>query len=265
MKIQGRNCTLTVARDGDYYPLPYSEETVREASKGYVLPGVIGRRNREKTVITHKEIEGCFTTRLDVNVVQCLFLLFFYYENTFDLYADRVFEKIIYKNAKCRGFELRGENGEALKLRVDVKSSKDSYVTEWPVNIPNLTWKVIAGSSPAMTYTFDGHLVIADFVKLPLVYRFELNASFDEKNSYQIKLYFPLSTEQYPIKNSIEKLSLVLDTADGVNLDLYNLIPSDELCRINCADTVLCNQTFRIEGPVVFNLRNEKQNMQLIL
>ena len=115
MKIQGRNCTLTVARDGDYYPLPYSEETVREASKGYVLPGVIGRRNREKTVITHKEIEGCFTTRLDVNVVQCLFLLFFYYEDTFDLYADRVFEKIIYKNVKCRGFELRGENREALK------------------------------------------------------------------------------------------------------------------------------------------------------
>lgn len=57
----------------------------------------------------------------------------------------------------------------------------------------------------------------------------------------------------------------MLDIADGVNLDLYNLIPSDELCRINCADTVLCNQTFRIEGPVVFNLRNEKQNIQLVL
>ena len=32
--IQGKSCTLTVAKDGEYYPLPYSEETVRQASKG---------------------------------------------------------------------------------------------------------------------------------------------------------------------------------------------------------------------------------------
>ena len=48
MKIQGRACTLTLAKDDEYYPLPYSEETVRQRSKGYFLPAVIGKRNREK-------------------------------------------------------------------------------------------------------------------------------------------------------------------------------------------------------------------------
>ena len=61
MNIQGRDCTLTVARDGEFIPLPYSEETVRLASKGYSLPGCIGERNREKTVVTiHKySVQDC--------------------------------------------------------------------------------------------------------------------------------------------------------------------------------------------------------------
>ena len=127
MMIQGKSCTLTVAKDGEYYPLPYSEETVRQASKGYVLPECIGKRNREKAVITHKEIEGCFITRLDYSAIQCLFLLFFYDNESFDLYADRGFEKIIYRNVNFRAFELRRINGEAFKLRVDVKGSEDSF------------------------------------------------------------------------------------------------------------------------------------------
>ena len=45
MKVQGRDCTLTLLKDNEYYPLPYSEETVRQASKGYALPGSIGIRN----------------------------------------------------------------------------------------------------------------------------------------------------------------------------------------------------------------------------
>ena len=45
MKVQGRDCTLTVAKVDNYYPLPY----------------------KDKTIVTEKKIEGCFTTRLDNN------------------------------------------------------------------------------------------------------------------------------------------------------------------------------------------------------
>lgn len=84
MKVQGRDCTLTVAKDDEYYPLPYSEETVRQASKGYALPGVIGIRNREKRIITGRTILGCVVTRLEELTVQALFLLLFYREEKFD-------------------------------------------------------------------------------------------------------------------------------------------------------------------------------------
>ena len=65
MRIQGRDCTLTVSRDGELTPLPYSEETVRQTSKGYSLPCVIGKRNRDNTIVIEKKIEVFFTTRLE--------------------------------------------------------------------------------------------------------------------------------------------------------------------------------------------------------
>ena len=39
MRIQGRDCTLTVARDGEFIPIPYSEETVfGSGEKSHVAP-----------------------------------------------------------------------------------------------------------------------------------------------------------------------------------------------------------------------------------
>lgn len=64
MKVQGRDCTLTIAKDNNYIPLPFSEETVRTASKGYALPGSIGLRNREKVIKTGKALTGCVVKRL---------------------------------------------------------------------------------------------------------------------------------------------------------------------------------------------------------
>lgn len=259
MNVQGRDCTLTVAKDGELVPLPYSEETVRKSSKGYSLPGCIGERNRELTVVTRKIIEGCFVTRLEYLNVLPLFLLFFNSNEKFDLYADRIFEKVIYKNLLPKSFEFRGDNGEAFKLRLDVKSTDESYTTTWPINTPSLKWE------QRRTYFFDGHFVIADLNKLPLIYRFELNGSFTQKTNYKLTLYFPLSTEHYPVNQKIDKLSFMIDMKDGISLDLYDLEPVTDLCDINCPDTVLCFQTFNVTGIVVLTIRNQNTNIQVVL
>ncbi|SEQ77340.1 hypothetical protein SAMN04487977_11083 [Treponema bryantii] len=259
MRIQGKDCTLTVARDGEFIPIPYSEETVRQTSKGYSLPSCIGQRNRDKTIVTGKKIEGCFTTRLEHSNIMSLFLLFFYLNQGFDIYVDRGFEKIIYKNINTCGFELRGDNGESFKLRVDVKENEDSFTDNWPLTIPDLSWE------RQRTYFYDGKSVSCDLKTIPLVYRFELTASFNEKIKYQIKLYFPLSSEHYPVNDRIEKLSIVIDQKDGITLDVYDLVPSGGLCDINCSDTVLCNQLFDVTGIVVLTMRNEKEFTQIIL
>ena len=259
MKVQGRDCTLTVAKDDNYYPLPYSEETVRQASKGYALPGVIGIRNREKRVITGRSIQGCVVTRLEENNVLALFLLLFYREEKFDLLADRNAYKIIYKNLSIKEFELRGENKEPLYLRLDVQENDDSYTTGWDLNTPDLKWV------RARTFYFDGHSVIADLKTLPLIYRFELTGKYTEKAKYQITLHFPFTDDYFPTQNPIEKLSLTLDANYGVSLDLYDLKPLDDMADINCADTVLCFQKFEVCGIVVFNIRNEKENYTVVL
>ena len=85
MKIQGRKCTLTVLKDNEFIPLPYSEETVRLTSKGYTLPSCIGRRNRLKRIETGKLIQGCFVTRLEY--------LFRYYMNT--EYLEKFFRNLL--------------------------------------------------------------------------------------------------------------------------------------------------------------------------
>lgn len=259
MKVQGRDCTLTLLKDNEYYPLPYSEETVRQASKGYALPGVIGIRNREKLVETGKAITGCVVTRLEYNNILALFLLLFYSDDEFDILADRVCEKLIYKNVSVKEFELRAENKKAFYFRFDVKENEASYVNGWDITTPSLPW------NQCRTYYYDGHSVIADLKTLPLVYRFELSGKFTEKAKYQITLYFPLNTEHYPTQNKIEKLTIQIDARNGIWLDLYDLKPLDDMVDINCTDTVLCYQKFEVTGIVVFNIRNAEQNTQVVL
>lgn len=185
MKVQGRDCTLTLLKDNEYYPLPYSEETVRQASKGYALPGSIG-------VITGRSIQRCVVTRLEEAIVLALFLLLFYREEKFDLLADRVAYKVIYKNFGIKEFELRGENKAPLYLRLDVEENADSYTTDWDITPPSLKW------NQSRTFYFDGHSVIADLKTLPLVYHFELTGKYTEKAKYNITLYFPFTDEYFP-------------------------------------------------------------------
>lgn len=250
MNIKGKDCTLTVAKNGELIPLPYSEETIRLASKGYVLPGVIGERNRERHVVTGETIQGCFVTRLEYLNVLPLFLLLFKPDDKFDIYTDRVCEKSIYKNLTVKQFELRTENKEAFHLKIEVDSNDDSFVTEWPVTIPELKWE------QKRTYTFDGHNVIADLKTLPLIYRFELTGSFTEKSKYQIKLYFPLSKEHYPQQKKINKLQIQIDVEDGITIELNDLQPVGNLMDIYCADTVLCSQTYNILGNIKLLIKN---------
>ena len=250
MNIQGKDCTLTVAKDGELIPLPYSEETISQTSKGYTLPGVIGERNREKQVITGESIQGCFVTRLEYLNVLPLFLLLFKPDDKFDIYTDRVSEKSIYKNLTVKQFELRAENKEAFHLKIEVDSNDDSVVTEWPVTIPELKWE------QKRTYIFDGHNVIANLKTLPLIYRFELTGSFTEKSKYQIKLYFPLSKEHYPQQKKIDKLQIQIDVEDGITIELNDLQPVGNLTDIYCADAVLCSQTYNILGNIKLLIKN---------
>lgn len=178
--------------------------------------GSIGIRNREKRVIAKRAVQGCIVTRLEEATVLALLLLFFYREEKFDLLADRVAYKVIYKNLGIKEFELRCENKSPLYLRLDVEENVDPYTTDWDITIQSLKW------NPSRTFYFDGHSVIADLKALPLIYRFELTEKYTEKAKYHNTLHFPFTDEYFPTQNKIEKLSFTLDSNFGVSLDLYD-------------------------------------------
>lgn len=134
-----------------------------------------------------------------------LFLLLFYYEEKFDLLADRVVYRVIYKNLGIKEFEPRGVNKEPLYLRLNVQKTEDSYTTSWDINTPLLKW------TPCRTFYFEGHSVVADCKLLPLVYKFELAGSYTEKAKYNITLHFPFTDDYFPTSNTIEKLTIPLD------------------------------------------------------
>ena len=116
--------------------------------------------------------------------------MLFNFAESFDLLADRVCEKIIYKNIAPKAFELRGDNSEPFYLHIDVKETEESYTTGWKANTPSFDWREIVGSSPTMTegdatmtgsertYNYNGHCITADHKTLPLVYRFEIKGEF---------------------------------------------------------------------------------------
>ena len=110
----------------------------------------------------------------------------------------------------------------------------------------------------------DALIIITDTTLL-LIYKFELTGDYTNDSRYQITLYFPMSTEFFPLNKKIDRLTIPLDTEDGVSLDLYDIEPLDDLCDINCADTVLCFQKFNVTSIMVLNIRNEREKLEVVL
>lgn len=259
MNIKGKDCTLAVAKENDLFIIPYCEETLRQTSKGYSLPCVLNSRAKEKYVEVKKEITGCFVSFVSNENIAYLFSLISKVDECFDIYTDRIFGKSVYKNLKVKGFELRAFNGEPFKLKIDVKENSDSYVTAWPWNMPDLTY------FSQQFYCFNGNKVFVNGMVVPLVYRFELSATCDEQFRYLLTLYFPLSTEFYPETKEIDELKIVINDTNFYILKLNSLKPVDDLCEINCADTVLCFQKFKVLGDIVFTIRNKRQFLEIKL
>nr|MCR5765736.1 hypothetical protein [Treponema sp.] len=252
-------CTLTVAKDNNLYPLPYSEETVRQTSKGYSLPCVLFKRQKEKYIETEKEVNGCFITLLTALNIAFLFKLINKLEDTFDIYTDRICETTLYKNLTIRSFELRAYNCKCYFLKIELKHGNETYVTSWPVAMPLLK------PVKARLYYFDGHKVFCNNKNIPLIYHFELTCAIEENYKYVLTLYFPLNTIFYPVNSRIEKLSLPIDETDNANLVINDLQPLSDLCDINSTDTVLVFQKYAVLGSIDFTIRNKKQFLEIKL
>ena len=268
MKVQGRDCTLTVAKDDEYYPLPYSEETVRLTSKGFSLPGVIGCRNKDKFIETGKILTGCFTTKLMYSNILFLFLRLFNFNDSFDIFANRICEKIIYRNAYLKEFNLTGRNDFGFELTMNVRSEDDFYTEGWQANTPNFKAKDGFDESndyKPYIYICDGHNLILDGKKLPLVTQFTIEGKYTEKVNYEILLCFPVDTEVNPDNRKFEKLTIPINRRDGIWLDVYDLNPLFGQFHMEDPGAIRGVWKFNVQGPIVLNIKNKKEYYEVLI
>lgn len=240
--VYGRDCTLTLRLNTDYYPLPYQEETVREEETGYYLDASIKGGNEPVVFIrTGYTVTGCIVTRLEANTLQPVLSILSNDADTFDLIIDRVTECRIYEKLTVHDFELRAENGGAFYLKLNVQGTNDTTVSDWPVNKPCFN------RTPDRTLLFDGHTLTAEKEKLPLVYLMSLTGTCGGIRKRYLSLHAPLSTESV-LGTAREIPELTVPVNNSIRLTCTGLVPVSDLADVNCGDTVLVTRKFRIAG-----------------
>ncbi|MCK9170667.1 MAG: hypothetical protein M0P01_09655 [Treponema sp.] len=240
--VYGRDCTLTLRINTDYYPLPYKEETVREEETGYYLDASIKDGNEPAVFIrTGYTVTGCVVTRLETATLQRVLSILSNDSDSFDFIIDRITECRIYEKLTVHDFELRAENGGAFYLKLNVQGTKDSTISDWPINKPHFDW--IRGR----TLLFDGHTLTAEKEKLPLVYLMSLTGMCRGIRKRQLSLHAPLSSGS--ILGTARKMPELTIPLNGcMRLTCTGLVPVSDLADVDCGDTVLVTRKFRIAG-----------------
>ena len=114
------------------------------------------------------------------------------------------------------------------------------------------------GGSQPRTFYYDGHSVIAVLKNLPLVYRFELAADYKSDARINIKLYFPLSAEHYPLS---QKFSSDYDKTQYIEKTSYFLYNHNIMSRcFTMLKPGVINR--RLVGEVIERL--EKKGFKLV-
>lgn len=263
MKVNGNEMAITLRRDANLTALPFCNETLRQINEFYTLPPTLDKRKPSVYIPVKKAIEGCFVSRLTFDNIGELFEILVD-DVSFDLLINRKVEKTAYRNVKALSFELRGNNKEALYLRINIAETRKSFIENWEYNTPNIRFK-----PETKTYLFDGHNIFysvnGNARTIPLVYRFTLNGSLNDCRKYVLNLYFPFTDEFFPKNVSLEKLVIPLSVADGIYLELNNLKPLSDETSTDCGDAVLCKQGFNVTGLIKLIIKTRTQYREIEL
>ena len=267
MKVNGNEMAITLRRGANLTALPFCNETLRQVNDFYTLPSTVDKKKPAVYIRNKSQIEGCLVSRLSFENISELFEILSNHiqdddSELFDLLVNRKTEKDAYRNLRALSFELRGNNGAAFYLRVDVTETRKSFIDVWEYSIPDIRF-----NPDEKTFLFDGHNIF--YVKngkaftIPLVYRFTLNGSLNDCRKYVLNLYFPFTDEFFPKNVSLEKLVIPLSVADGIYLELNNLKPLSDETSTDCADAVLCKQGFNVTGLIKLIIKTRTQYREI--
>lgn len=250
MVVYGTDCTITIFRNNEYTPIPYTFETLREKADIQPLDPLLGEAEPVKTVPVGTGgfiVLGCIRTRICLNSLKTLAeIILNGYRIPFDLYKNRIAEKLIYRNIHLISFKIRGERDEPVYMTFDIEGRE---VAEWEHTTENLPWV----ENPTFHFE-DGSLAFENEI-VKSVYRFSLERQYMDAIVTTLTIYYPLQTEDHI--NSESGFTLASITlGDTFRISLEDLRETEFQGESDSDGEVLVFKQFMVAGSMVFEIRN---------
>ena len=250
MVVYGTDCTITIFRNNEYTPIPYTFETLREKADIQPLDPLLGEAEPVKTVPVGTGgiiVLGCIRTRICLNSLKTLAELMLYgYRIPFDLYKNRIAEKLIYRNIHLISFKIRGERDEPVYMTFDIEGRE---VAEWEHTTENLPW----AENP--TFHFEDGSLAFENEQTESVYRFTLERQYKDAIVTTLTIYYPLRTDDHI--NSESGFTLATITlGDKFRISLEDLRETEFQGESDSDGEVLVYKQFMVAGSMVLEIRN---------
>ncbi len=256
--VYGRDCTLTILQDNTYTAVPFSSETLRVAPLRFTEKDSL-LKTKQKVHMYGYEITGCFVSLLTREETIPLLKLIVE-RKPFDIIIKRGSSKLIYKNVKVKGFELRGRIDESIYLKIDVQSSKDSYIDSWDSNTVDIAW---VQKNVLNLHHENWH---SDNVDLTGVYAFTFTGDYSGNYFYTLNLHSPLYSHKPIIKDTLETIGhACVEIGKVLFIDFNELVPMNTMFDVRVADELLVVPSFLIKNAIVFTFQTETDFYQASL
>ena len=286
MKVQGRDCSIVIKTSHHEFDVPYSEETIREAVSLLQEEAAIEGDGNCKAIVKKSGVTGCVVTPLTIDTVSLLLYLAFgsagkplyvsqtrnVYSNKlnllpledtecFDLIQDRSFnnERKLFECCKVKSFELRIENDEVVKLKLDICGEHSAVKFLYDDYFNKTTGERF--KSNYVNYYINGkenHFIYGITLSVKKV--------GGTKTEIWIKRILPKDNEFPENINELIINARLLSSKYEINsyglfsIKLKNLVLISDETHINSSDTVIDPLRYFVSGDVeavVFTSKNE--------
>jgi len=283
MKVYGRDCTIVIKTSHHEFDVPYSEETIREAVSLLQEEAAIEGNGQCKAIVKKNGLTGCVVTPLTIGTVPLLLYLamgsvgkpvfisetrnLYRYQldllpmensDCFDLIQDRSInneqltvnnERKLFECCRVKSFELRFENDEIIKLKLDVTGERVPVTYLYTDLIQKEKGEIF--NSNNVTYKINGR----DYSN---IYGLTIIAKKESGTKTEIWIKRTINKD-FELPNNIEKIiitaSLLRDKYEHRHFGIFRItlnhlvLVSDET-TVNSSDTVIGPNRYYVSGSV---------------
>lgn len=250
MVVFGSDCTITILRNNEYTPIPYTFETLREKAEEKPLDPLLGEPEPLQNIPVGSggiEVLGCLATRICKNSLPTLASLMVQGPQApFTICKNRIVEKKIYRDVTLLSWILRGEREEAIYGTYNINGTE---AVDWDHTIPELPWEEVA------TFSFEDGNLAFEGNPTNAVYKFILERNYNDAITTYLQIHYPLQDGLYFLsKTTFDSVSMTFGDLFRISLEDVRL--QSFYGESDSAGEVLAYRRFAVHGPMVIEIRN---------